>query len=88
MHKLKNTKIISVTELRRKFGEIAKHLADYDSVILTRGGRPFAVLRPTSEARREYWEKARGAWKDSALDDDGIWEKTREKASRKNTIDL
>lgn len=81
-------KIISITELRRKFGEITENLAKTDSVILTKGGEPFAILKPAPEEKRKLLMKTAGAWKKTPLDSDVIWKKVSKKKSRKEPISL
>lgn len=81
-------RIISVTELRRNFGEITANLAEIDSLILTRGGEPFAILKSTPEEKMKVLKKTAGAWKRTALDNDSFWKKVFKRKSRKSAIDL
>jgi len=81
-------KIVSVTELRRNFGEITANLAKIDSLILTRGGEPFAVLKAVPEEKKKILKEAAGAWKGTALDSDSLWEKVSKRKSRLTTIHL
>jgi len=46
------TNMIPVTDLIRKFGAITANLALYDSIILTKGGEPFAVLKALPEVKK------------------------------------
>lgn len=87
MEKLSN-KIISVTELRRNFGAITKDLPRMDSLILTRGGKPFATLKAVPEEKMRILKKAAGAWKNTKLDSDIFWEKVLKRKSRKAPIAL
>lgn len=82
------SKIISVTELRRRFGEITADLAEVDSVILTRGGEPFAILKASPEEKRKILRKTAGAWKNSSLDNDLIWKEVFKRKSRKEAVNL
>ncbi|MBI2017674.1 hypothetical protein HYS92_01340 [Candidatus Daviesbacteria bacterium] len=82
------SKIISITELRRKFGEVTENLAKTDAVILTKGGEPFAILKAAPEEKRKLLIKTAGAWKDTALDNDILWKKVSKKKSRKKPISL
>lgn len=83
-----NSKIISVTELRRNFGAITEKLAEIDSLILTRGGEPFAILKSAPEEKMKILRRAAGAWKGTALDNDPLWEKSLKKKSRKKGTSL
>lgn len=81
-------RIISITELRRNFGAITADLARIDSLILTRGGEPFAILKATSEEKMKVLKKAAGAWKGTALDDDDFWKEVFKRKSRRGRINL
>ncbi len=81
-------RIISITELRRNFGGLTKNLAKTDAVILTKGGEPFAILKPAPEEKRKLLIKTAGAWKGTALDTDSLWKKVSKKKSRKYPISL
>lgn len=81
-------RIVSITELRRNFGEITANLAKIDSLILTRGGEPFAILKATPEEKMKVLRKAAGAWKGTALDDDNLWKKVFKRKSRRGVIKL
>lgn len=81
-------KIISVTELRKNFGEICVNLPKIDSLLLTRGGEPFAVLRALPAEKMKVLEKVAGLWKNTSLDNDNLWKKVFKRKSRKETISL
>lgn len=81
-------KIISITELRRKFGEVTENLAKTDSIILTKGGEPFAILKAASEEKRKLLRKTAGVWKNTPLDNDALWKNVSKKKSRKKAIIL
>lgn len=81
-------RIISITELRRNFGEITANLAKIDSLILTRGGEPFAVLKATPGEKMKILRKAAGSWKGTALDNDALWRKVFKRKSLRKSIDL
>ncbi len=77
-------KIIPITELRRNFGGVTAGLTKYNKIILTKGGRPFAVLVAAKEMRRNVLRAAAGKWKGGALDNDRLWrEFSKKKSSRK-----
>lgn len=81
-------RIVSVTELRRNFGEITKNLPSIESLILTRGGEPFAVLKAVPEEKRRIMKKAEGLWRHTGLDRDSLWKKVFERKSRKQSIKI
>ena len=79
-------KIIPITELRRNFGEITADLARIDSLILTKGGKPFAVLKTAPELKREKMKKFAGSLRNSDLGDENIWKEVLKRKSRKKPI--
>lgn len=81
-------RIVSITELRRNFGEITKNLPSIESLILTRGGEPFAVLKAVPEEKRRIMKKAEGLWRHSSLDSNPLWKKVFDRKSRKQTIKI
>lgn len=81
-------RIVSVTELRRNFGEVTAGLAEIESLILTRGGEPFAILKAVPEEKKKVLKKSAGGWKGTALDDDRLWKKVFKRKSRKRAVDL
>lgn len=81
-------RIVSITELRRNFGEITANLAKIESLILTRGGEPFAILKATPNEKKKILKEAAGSWKNTLLDDDNLWKEVFKRKSRKNTISL
>jgi antitoxin (DNA-binding transcriptional repressor) of toxin-antitoxin stability system len=85
---LDSVKIVPVTALRRNFGSLTKGLSSYREIILTRDGKPFALLRPARELRRDFRERARGAWKGTSLDSDSLWNGALKKKSRARRISL
>lgn len=81
-------RIVSITELRRNFGELTSDLSRASELILTKGGEPFATLRATPNEKKKILKKAAGAWKSTVLDNDKFWEKSLKKHSRKSDIVL
>ena len=81
-------RIISITELRRNFGEITNDLAEVEELILTKGGEPFAILRAAPVEKRKILAKSAGAWKSTSLDNDKLWEESFKKHSRKEDLTL
>ena len=80
--------IVPVTELRRKFGEITRTLVQHEAIILTRGGKPFATLRSTKEAKMALLRETFGAWKGTKLDDNDLWAEILKRKSRKQPLTL
>jgi antitoxin (DNA-binding transcriptional repressor) of toxin-antitoxin stability system len=81
-------KIIPVTDLRRNFGEITSVLATMNEIVLTKDGRPFAVLRAAVEEKRKLMKGFAGSLKGTVMDDDKLWEDVLKRKSRKVPIDL
>ncbi len=77
------TKIIPITDFRRNFGENTDYILSVESYILTKGGRPFAVVKAAPELRRENLKMAMGAWKNTDLDNDDLWKDVLKRNSRK-----
>jgi antitoxin (DNA-binding transcriptional repressor) of toxin-antitoxin stability system len=77
------TRIIPITDFRRNFGENTDDILSVESYILTKGGRPFAVVKAAPELRRENLKMAMGAWKNTELDDDELWKDVLKRNSRK-----
>jgi len=65
--------IIPITDLRRNFGSITKRLAEIDSLILTKGGQPFAFLKAVPSEKKKLLMRTAGSWKNTDLDDDKLW---------------
>ncbi|OGM23182.1 hypothetical protein A2961_03560 [Candidatus Woesebacteria bacterium RIFCSPLOWO2_01_FULL_39_21] len=81
-----NTKIIPITELRRRFGDITSDLHLVNSIILTKDGRPFAELRAVPSVKAEGLKKLFGAWKGTDLDSDKLWEEVFKRKSRRRPV--
>ena len=82
------TNIIPITDLRRNFGEITERILDVESFILTKGGKPFAILKAAPELRREKMKKYAGALIGTDLYDDAIWKEVFKRKSRKKSIKI
>ena len=80
------TKIIPVTDFVRNFGEESLNILDYESFILTKGGRPFMNVTAAPTLRREMLKKSAGGWAGTDLDDDNLWKEVFRRKSRKNPI--
>jgi len=80
--------IISITELRKNFGRFTELLPRVDSLIVTRGGEPFAILKAVSMEKRKLMKKSSGAWKKTPLDNDSLWKEVFKRKSRKSDISL
>lgn len=81
-------RIISVTELRRNFGEITENLAEEEPLILTKGGEPFAILKAVPSEKRKILKKTAGALKGTSFDSDELWKEVFKRKSRKKPITL
>ena len=81
-------KVISITELRRNFGQVTENLTELDALLLTKGGEPFAILKSAPEEKMKILKKSAGAWKRTALDSDHFWKKVSLKKSRAAAVHL
>lgn len=79
-------RIISITELRRNFGQVTSDLAKVESIILTRGGEPFAILKAVPSEKKKVIKKLAGVWKNTELDNDSLWKEVFKRKSRKTPI--
>lgn len=79
---------ISINDLRRNFGEIEKTLPFVDHFIVTKKGRPFAMLSATPTVKKELMKKTAGAFRGTELDRDHVWTEVLKKKSRKVDIAL
>lgn len=79
-------KIIPITDLRRNFGKITEDILNVEAFILTKGGKPFAILKAAPELRRERMKKSAGAWKGTDLDNDALWKDILRRKSRKKDL--
>ncbi len=75
-------KVISINELRRKFGEIEASLPFVDRYIITKNGAPLGILTPAPQVKKELMKKTAGAFKNTPLDDDSFWNKVLKRKSR------
>lgn len=82
-----NTRIIPITDLRRNFGEITANLAKEGPFILTKGGRPYAILEAHPDEKRKLMLKAAGSFKRLGIDEK-IWKEVFKRKSRKKPIEL
>lgn len=83
-----NEKTIAINDLRRRFGEIEEALPFVDHFILTKKGRPFAILSATPSVKKEQMKKTAGAFKGTSLASDVFWKNVLKKKSRKENITL
>lgn len=81
-------RVIPITELRRNFGFISHKLTEKESLLITRGGKPFAILKAIPEEKKNTLESTFGAWKNTELDDDKFWREVLKKKSRREPITL
>lgn len=83
-----NENTIAISDLRRKFGDIEEALPFVDHFILTKKGRPFAILSATPFVKKEEMKKTAGAFKGTKLAGDAFWKDVLQKKSRKADIVL
>lgn len=81
-------RIVSITELRRNFGRLTASLPLVESLILTKGGEPFATLKAVPEEKRKIMKRAAGAWRGLSVDDASFWQKILRRKSRRNRVDI
>ena len=81
-------RIVSITELRRNFGRITASLPLVESLILTKGGEPFATLKAVPEEKKKIMKKTAGAWRGLLVDNPSFWRKVLLKKSRRDQIDI
>ena len=48
-----NDRIISINDLRRRFGEVEKELPHVNRFVITKKGKPFAILSADPEIKRK-----------------------------------
>lgn len=75
-------KVISINELRRRFGEIESSLPFVDHFIITKNGVPLGILTPAPQIKKGLMRKTAGAFKNTALDSESFWKKALKKKSR------
>ena len=81
-------KTVSINDLRRKFGEIEKELPFVNHFIITKKGKPFAILSADPSVKREMLKSMAGALKGTELDNDDLWKDILKRKSRKKAIIL
>ena len=84
---LSNTdKTIAISDLRRKFGEVERELPYVNRFIITKKGKPFAILSADPTIKRKHLLEMVGIWKNTDLDDDKLWKEVIKRKSRKKII--
>ena len=86
--KLSMDTTIAISDLRRRFGEIEKALPFVNQFVLTKKGRPFAILSATPMVKKELVKTTAGTLKGTSLDNDILWKETVKKKSRKQDLVL
>lgn len=81
-------RIIPITELRRNFGAITQHLTETGPLILTKGGKPFAILKPAPEEKKKLIMKTAGIWRNTEVDNDNFWKNVLKRKSRRKAVKL
>ena len=80
------SKIVPVTDFIRNFGTYADLIPRVDELILTRGGKPFAVVKASPQEKNEKLLSFYGAWKGTMFDSDKLWKKVLKRKNRKKPI--
>jgi len=83
-----NTPIVAISELRKRFGDIEKSLPFVDRIILTKKGKPFAVLSAAPSVKKDLMKKTAGSLKGTQLDSDTLWKSVQKRVSRKHPVNL
>jgi len=83
---INNDRIISINDLRRRFGEVEKELPHVNRFVITKKGKPFAILSADPEIKRKRLLEMAGIWKNTDLDDDKLWKEVLKRKSRRKTI--
>lgn len=83
-----NEKTVAISDLRKRFGEIEEELPFVDRFIVTKKGKPFAILSATPQVKRKHMEKTAGAFKGTPLGNVDIWREVLKRKSRKKDIVL
>jgi len=81
-------KTIPINDLRRKFGEIEKELPFVNKFIITKKGKPFAVLSADPSIKRETLKSMAGALKGTKLNNNDLWKDILKRKSRKKSVNL
>lgn len=83
-----NEKTVAISDLRKRFGEIEDELPFVDRFVLTKKGKPFAILSATPQVKRRLMEKTAGAFKGTPLASEKVWKEVLKRKSRKEDINL
>ncbi len=83
-----NEKTVAISDLRKRFGEIEDELPFVDRFILTKKGKPFAMLSATPQIKRKLMEKTAGEFKGTELAKKTVWKEVLKRKSRKEAINL
>ena len=81
------TQTISSDDLRRNFGEVKKKLPFVEFIITDRGN-PIGILKSTPQIKKRMMKQTAGAFKNTELDDDTLWDEVLKKSSRKTDVTL
>ena len=83
-----DSKIITVTDFIRRFGDYADLLPTIDKIILTRDGRPFATVKAAAETKNEKLLAMSGVWKNTKLDSNLFWKEILARKNRKGPVKI
>jgi len=81
-------RIVPITDLRRNFGALTADLPLINKIILTKDGRPFAILRAADDEKKRLMRDCAGVFKGTILDNDKVWKEVLQRRSRKTAMDL
>jgi hypothetical protein len=87
-HNLTTSHMISINDLRRKFGEVERTLPFVSHFVVTKKGKPFAILSATPESKKELMKRTAGSFKGTGLDNELIWKDVSIKKSRQQPVKL
>lgn len=79
-----DSKMVTVTDFIRNFGDYAALLPAVPELVLTRDGYPFATVKSTPAVKNAKLKSLLGLWKGTGLDDDKLWKRALKRNNRKN----
>ncbi len=83
-----DTKIITITDFVRKFGQYADMLSSLVKIILTRKGRPFAEVKATPQEKNRKLLALINTWDGRLFENEAIWKKVLTRRNRKRIVKI
>ncbi len=77
--------IVPVTDFVRSFGKYMDMLGELNEIIITRLGKPYAILKPVPIEKNKKLLDFFGIWKGTTLDDDRLWKDVLKRKNRTYT---